>query len=158
MTARLLHTRRRGVAAIELALVMAGIGLLSPVILALASVFAQYAALNKAVQEGTRYMASLPPQALNSAAAAQQSAAAARALVLATMAGSGSSASLPSENIYVQCGAAACTGVLAATVHVSAAIAVPLPGSLFAGGSNTDGQLLLATGHTMRYVYYGATY
>lgn len=157
MKARSRQSRCRGVAAIELALVMAGIGLLVPSVLVMGSVFAQYAALNKAVHEGARYMASLPPQAL-AASTAPQSVTAARALVQATMTASGASASLPSENIFVRCGSGACFGLLPNTVNVSASIAVSLPGGLFMGGSDSGGLMLLQADHTLRYAYVGAGY
>lgn len=145
--------RQHGVAAIELALCLAACVLLAPTVLSVSSVFLYYAAMHKAVHEGARYMAALPPQALNTEAAASQSMAAARALVTATAQQAGVQLTLPADRIVILCGNVACYGTLPSTVTVSAAISVPLPTELFS--TDSSGAVQVESVHTMRYVYSG---
>nr|WP_314635779.1 TadE/TadG family type IV pilus assembly protein [uncultured Janthinobacterium sp.] len=78
--------RQRGVAAIELALIMLFFMGLLPVVLLFGRAFLAYTALQKGVHDAARYMATLPLPQMASGDAAMQHAAFARQLVLDTMA------------------------------------------------------------------------
>lgn len=143
---------RRGVAAVELALVMTGCVVLVPAVMSIGSVFQHYAALHKAVQEGARTMAALPPQALSTNAAAVDSMIMVRSVVLETARHAGLQASLAADKVYVGCDEVICEGTVpAATVTVTASVKVPLPSAVFTTVSSNT--ILLQAAHTMRYGY-----
>ncbi|GAB2857283.1 hypothetical protein GCM10027277_27120 [Pseudoduganella ginsengisoli] len=144
---------QNGVAAIELALCLSACALLAPTVLALAGVFLHYAAMQKAVHEGARYMASLPPQALGTDAAATQAMAAARAIMVETARQAGLEVTLQPEQIIIECDGFACYGTLPSSIKVSAAINVPLSTELFS--TETSGTVQVRASHTMRYGYAG---
>ncbi len=145
--------RRRGVAAVELAFTMAACVALFPAVVAAGSVLLHYAALHKAVHEGARYIASLPPQALGTEAAASQAVTVARTIVTGTLAQAGLQVTLPPDRVIVTCNGAACDGTLPATVAVSASITLPLPAWLF---YSSDGTLQVLAFDSMRYAYHGS--
>ena len=146
--------RRHGVAAVELAFAMAASAALFPAVVAAGSVFLHYAALRKAVHEGARYVASLPPQALGTEAGASQAIAVARTIVTGTLAQAGLQTTLPPERIIITCNGVACDGTLPSTVTVSASVTLPLPPWLF--DTSSSGTLQVPVIDTMRYAYYGS--
>lgn len=143
---------RRGVAAIELALVVSACVLLVPAVLSIGGIFQHYAALNKAVREGARAMAALPPQALSTKTAAGTSMGMVRSLVVETARQAGLQESLAPETVYVGCDRVICQGnVPSSTVTVTAAVYVPVPAFLFT--TATSDTMLLQAAHTVRYGY-----
>lgn len=145
---------RRGVAAIELALVMAACVALVPAVLSIGGIFQHYAVLHKAVQEGARAMAALPPQALSTEDAANTSMAMVRSLVAETARQAGLQVALTPAKVYIGCDDVICEGTVpASTVTVSASIRVTVPAALFT--TATSKTLLLQAVYTMRYGYPG---
>lgn len=117
--------RQRGIAAIELALLVPLIFVLLPVPLLLGRVCLNYAVLHKAVHDATRYLSAVAPHELTTPARALQAAAHAQAMIAAATAGTGAA---PAEGtIFFWCGAAACGATLAnppATVRIYTTIAL----------------------------------
>ncbi|MRV71069.1 hypothetical protein GJ700_04965 [Duganella sp. FT92W] len=142
---------RRGVAAIELALVLCASVLLAPALLSIGTVFLNYVALHKAVHEGARAMAALPPQALGNNAAIVQARAATAALVVATAQQAGLATPLTADIVFVGCDGVICNALPASTVTVSASVNVPMLPGLFS--TVTSDTLQLQAIHTMRYGY-----
>lgn len=77
--------RQRGVAAIELALIMLFFLALLPVVLLFGRALFAYTALQKGVHDAARYMATLPLAQMSDADAATESAAFARSMVVGAM-------------------------------------------------------------------------
>lgn len=143
---------RRGVAAIELALILSACILLVPAVLEIGGIFMHYAALHKAVREGARTMAALPPQALSTTGAASDSMAMVQSLVVETAQQAGLQASVAPDKVYVGCDKAMCEGTVpSSTVTVSASLRVSVPAALF--NTEASGTMLLQAAHTMRYGY-----
>lgn len=81
-----LQRRQRGVAAIELALIMLFFMALLPLVLLFGSALQAYTALQKGTHDAARYMATLPLVQMTSMTAAAQSSVFARQMVLDAMA------------------------------------------------------------------------
>jgi Flp pilus assembly protein TadG len=103
-----LPSRQRGSAAIEAALILPVMVILLSFPLFFGRVFAQYTVLQKAAQDGARYMSSIPRAEMRSLTLSSNAAAIASQIVAAELAGTDSFRNPP--RIAVQCGADNCTG------------------------------------------------
>lgn len=110
--------RQRGVAAIELALILSFCALLAPTVVALAQLFYQYSALQNAVHRAARYMSSVPQSEMNNQA--QIAALALQAQTMVTEAGIAAGLTgMRLGNVTVNCDASTCGYAGAAPVSIT---------------------------------------
>jgi len=145
--------RQRGIAAVELALLLTGSLLIVPCMLLFGRVFWEYTVLQKAVHDGTRYLASIPASDMTNASAYFAARAAARHIVLDAIVAGGLAALPDPELIQVacvpNCGSAALPDTIRLTVDLSVSDAQY--GDSFTGAFLPPDGFVISANVTMRY-------